>query len=77
MTPANFRTFYLALAPAEREAFAREVGSTVGNIEAHWVSARKVPRKQAIDRLHAACAKRGADFSKQALVAFFYQEAVA
>ena len=77
MTPADFRTFYLSLPAAEREAFALDAGSTVGNIEAHWVSARKVPRKQAIDRLHSACAKRGAGFSKQELVAFFYREAVA
>ncbi len=77
MTPADFRNFYLSLPPPDREAFAEDAGSTTGNIEAHWVSARKVPRKQALDRLHQACAKRGATFSKQELIAFFYQEAAA
>lgn len=77
MTPADFRNFYLSLSAPQREEFAQAAGSTVGNIESHWVSARKVPRRQAIERLHEACVKFGATFSKQELVAFFYQDEAA
>jgi hypothetical protein len=72
---ADFRTFYLALSATDREAFAAEAGSTVKNIAAHWVSARRVPKSRAdMEQLYKACVKFGAAFSKEQLLAFFYGE---
>jgi hypothetical protein len=70
MDPADFKAFFLSLSDEQQLELAHRAGTTVGNIRAHWMHARKVPRK--MDALYAACLHLGARFSKEQLVVFFY-----
>lgn len=68
----TFKTFYRSLTPERQKEFASEAKTTTGYIEAHLVYARKVPRKDSMDSLWLACEKFGAQFDKNALLAFFF-----
>ena len=76
--PADFKGFFLALSPEQQACLAEQAGTTLSNIRAHWIHARRVPKGRAgVNRLHEACARLGAGFTKQQLLAFFYEERVA
>ena len=71
-----FRSFYLELPEVRRAEFAQRAGTTTRYIETHLVapaSRRKIPNKPLMERLAAACAEFGAAFSKDELVAYFYE----
>ncbi|MBY0411362.1 MAG: hypothetical protein K2Q97_14865 [Burkholderiaceae bacterium] len=74
-----FKSFYTALPDDRRTAFAEAAGTTTGYIESHLIAPahrRKVPNKPLMDRLSAACGQFGADFSKEQLLAYFYETPV-
>ncbi|TCK39677.1 hypothetical protein B0G84_5017 [Paraburkholderia sp. BL8N3] len=71
--PADFKGFYRSLDAEARKRFADSAKTTTGNIEAHWVYARKIPGPTRMERLYAACLEFGASFSKPELIAFFYE----
>ncbi|WAL81503.1 hypothetical protein OYT13_16825 [Pandoraea sp. XJJ-1] len=68
----DFKAFYRSLSATDKRRFAQEAGTTTDYIETHLVYARKVPRKQSMDRLFDACKNHGAKFDKAGLIAFFY-----
>jgi hypothetical protein len=71
--PADFKAFFLSLSESDRDRLAVMSGTTVGNVRAHWMHARRVPRSAAaMDKLFEACKSLGAGFSKAQLLAFFY-----
>jgi len=76
-TCADFKSFYRSLATEDKAKFAACAGTSKEYIEVHLVYARRMPRKDKMDALHAACLKFGAKFTKQALIAFFYEEQAA
>lgn len=71
--PADFKSFYRSLDADAKKRFASSAKTTTGNIEAHWVYARKIPGPTRMERLYAACIEFGADFTKAQLIAFFYE----
>lgn len=73
-TCADFKSFYSSLSASDKTKFAERAGTTKGYISVHLVYARRMPRKEKMDRLHQACTEFGATFDKQALIAFFYEE---
>lgn len=71
-----FKTFYVGLSEPRRAEFASAAGTTTGYIEAHLIAPprrRKVPNKPLMERLAAAGAQFGAEFTKEQLVAYFYE----
>lgn len=71
--PADFKGFYRSLDTESKKRFAAAAKTTTGNIEAHWVYARKIPGPTRMERLYAACLEFGANFTKAQLIAFFYE----
>ncbi|MEM5371330.1 hypothetical protein V4C53_35595 [Paraburkholderia azotifigens] len=71
--PADFKGFYRSLDAESKKRFAAMAQTTIGNIETHWVYARKIPGPTRMERLFAACAEFGAQFTKSQLIAFFYE----
>ncbi|MGE8451751.1 MAG: hypothetical protein ACN6OP_14225 [Pseudomonadales bacterium] len=69
----DLKSFYRSLPVEQREAFAKAANTTTVYIETHLVYARKIPRKAGMDALWVACSKFGACFSRQDLLAFFYE----
>jgi len=47
----NFKKFWIELTDVEKEDYANRVGTTAQHISAHWVSARKVPRRKTIAKI--------------------------
>lgn len=73
---ADFRAFFLGLSQEDREALATRAEYRPQYIRIHLAAPagrRKVPKKDGMDRLFAACQERGATFTKAALVAWFYE----
>lgn len=71
-----FSDFYRSLPESQRAAFAISAGTTTRYIETHLIAPavrRKVPNKPLMERLAAACGQFGAPFSKEQLVAYFYE----
>lgn len=50
----KLKTFYRQLPRAEREAYAKRAGTTVNYLENHLIPARKMPRRDLMERLAAA-----------------------
>jgi hypothetical protein len=71
--PADFKGFYRSLDAEAKKRFAEAAKTTTGNIETHWVYARKIPGPTRMERLYAACLEFGANFTKAQLIAFFYE----
>jgi hypothetical protein len=71
--PADFKSFYRSLDAESKKRFAVAAKTTTGNIEAHWVYARKIPGPTRMERLFSACLQFGANFTKAELIAFFYE----
>lgn len=71
--PADFKGFYRSLDADAKKRFATSARTTTGNIETHWVYARKIPGPTRMERLYATCIEFGADFTKAQLIAFFYE----
>jgi 5-methylcytosine-specific restriction endonuclease McrA len=71
--PNSFKTFFRSLNKEQQEAFAEEAKTTTGNIRAHLIYARRLPRRESIENLWAACRKFGATFEKHELLAFFFE----
>lgn len=72
----SFKTFYQALSEERRAAFADAAQTTTGYIETHLIAPakrRRVPNKPLMDRLAVACTEFGAEFSKEQLLAYFYE----
>lgn len=71
-----FSDFYRSLPEERRSAFAESAGTTTRYIETHLIAPairRKVPNKPLMERLAVACGEFGAPFSKEQLVAYFYE----
>jgi hypothetical protein len=76
--PADFKAFFLSLSADEQRRLAKGAGTKLGNIRAHRIHARRIPKsREAMNRLHEACTAAGAKFTKQELLAFFYAEKAA
>lgn len=71
--PADFKGFYRSLDAESKKRFAAAAKTTTGNIEAHWVYARKIPGPTRMERLYSACVEFGANFTKAQLITFFYE----
>lgn len=71
--PADFKGFYRSLDAEAKKRFAASAKTTTGNIETHWVYARKIPGPTRMERLYATCVEFGASFTKAQLIAFFYE----
>jgi hypothetical protein len=74
----DFRSFFLSLSDADRERFAARAGASADYIRIHLIAPpqrRKIPRKLLVDKLVRACAEFGASFSKEQLLAYFYETA--
>jgi hypothetical protein len=71
--PADFKGFYRSLDAESKKRFAAAAKTTTGNIETHWVYARKIPGPTRMERLYVACVDFGANFTKAQLIAFFYE----
>lgn len=71
--PADFKGFYRSLDAQAKKRFAESAKTTTGNIETHWVYARKIPNPTRMERLYVACLEFGANFTKAQLIAFFYE----
>jgi hypothetical protein len=71
--PADFKGFYRSLDADAKKHFAVAAKTTTGNIETHWVYARKIPGPTRMERLFCACVDFGAVFTKAQLIAFFYE----
>ena len=50
----DFRTYFYSLSPAERAAFAKRADTSVGYIQSHLISKRKIPRPASMRKLVAA-----------------------
>jgi hypothetical protein len=75
MDSAEFRKFVLGLDDRQQRRLASLAGTTISNLRSHWIHARRIPKgRHGINRLHEACLELGAKFSKQQLLAFFYDE---
>ena len=66
----DLRTYYYALDAAEREAFARRAQTTVGYIQCHLITRRKIPRPNSMRKLAAASENR---VTLDDLLAYFYK----
>jgi len=64
----DLRTYFYGLNPIEREAFARRAETTVGYIQCHLITRRKVPRLKSMHKLAAASENR---VSLDDLLAYF------
>jgi hypothetical protein len=71
--PADFKGFYRSLDAESKKRFAASAKTTIGNIETHWVYARKIPGPTRMERLYATCVEFGAQFTKAQIIAFFYE----
>jgi len=71
--PADFKGFYRSLDAESKKRFAASAKTTTGNIETHWVYARKIPGPTRMERLYSTCVEFGASFTKAQLIAFFYE----
>lgn len=73
---ADFRAFFLGLPQDKREELAARAAYKANYIRIHLTAPagrRKVPTKPGMDRLFAACQSLGATFTKDQLVAWFYE----
>lgn len=68
----NFKKFWLDMSKDEREAFARDAGTTSHYISTHLVRRDRTPSKSLMDKLITACEARKAIASKSELLEFFY-----
>jgi hypothetical protein len=50
----DFKRYFYALSPSDREAFAEHAGTSVGYIQCHLITRRKIPRPEKMQRLVAA-----------------------
>lgn len=50
----DFKRYFYELSPSGREAFAERAGTTVGYIQCHLITRRKIPRPGKMQRLVAA-----------------------
>ncbi|MGH8761239.1 MAG: hypothetical protein ACREVW_17315 [Burkholderiales bacterium] len=66
----DLRTYYYGLNAAEREAFARRAQTTVGYIQCHLITRRKIPRPNSMRKLAAASGDR---VSLDDLLVYFYK----
>ncbi len=66
----DLRTYYYGLATTEREAFARRAQTTVGYIQCHLITRRKIPRPSSMRKLATASENR---ISLDDLLAYFYK----
>ncbi len=66
----DLRTYFYGLDPIEREAFARRAETTVGYIQCHLITRRKIPRVKSMRKLAAASENR---VSLDDLLAYFYR----
>ncbi len=69
----DFKAYYRSLDRSEREAYAVRAGTTVGYLENHLVYARKMPRRDLIERL--ANATEGAVSLDEIIEHFFKRSA--
>ncbi|MCR0998683.1 hypothetical protein [Serratia rubidaea] len=72
METFDFKKFWLGMSFEEREALAKDAGTTANYIMAHTQRKAKIPGRGLMDRLYKACKKRQPDLQKAQLVAFFY-----
>lgn len=68
----DFKKYWLALSPDERDAFADEAGTTSHYIQTHLTGRRKTPGKRLMDGLFNACKSRNWTHSKPEFLVFFY-----
>lgn len=68
----NFKKFWLDMSKDEREAFARDAGTTSHYINTHLTRRGRTPSKKLMESLFSACASRKAVASKSEFVEFFY-----
>lgn len=68
----NFKKFWLEMSKAEREAFARDAGTTSHYISTHLTRRDRTPSKKLMERLFSACEARKVVTSKSEFVQFFY-----
>ena len=73
MNDFDFKKFWLSLTPENRLQVATDAGTTPGYIKSHLIHKRKVPKRELMDSLHAACVAHGADVSKEKFVGLFYE----
>jgi hypothetical protein len=66
----DLRTYFYGLDQTEREAFARRAQTTVGYIQSHLITCRKIPRPDSMRKLAAASENR---VSLDDLLAYFYK----
>ncbi|MGH8592902.1 MAG: hypothetical protein ACREV3_03320 [Gammaproteobacteria bacterium] len=66
----DLRTYFYGLDPIEREAFAQRAETTVGYIQCHLITRRKIPRLHSMRKLAAASDNR---VSLDDLLAYFYK----
>jgi len=68
----NFRDYYQNLTSDQRTAYANRAGTTIGYIESHLLSRRKIPKRPTMNKLVKA--SRG-KLTLQDLLNHFYQVA--
>ncbi|MGP9420096.1 hypothetical protein ACT3RT_14030 [Ewingella sp. AOP9-I1-14] len=73
MSDFDFKLFWRSLSDANRLQVATEAGTTPGYIKSHLIHKRKVPKRELMDSLHAACVAHGAVVSKEKFVGLFYE----
>lgn len=69
----DFKKAWLDLAPAERETFAEDAGTTSHYIRTHLIGRRKIPGKRLMDGLFRACRVRHWVRTKSEIATFFYR----
>ena len=68
----SLKNYFLSLNGDEREAFAKEAGTTSHYIQTHITGKRKLPGKRLMDGLFRASRSQGWVRTKPELVSFFY-----
>ena len=68
----NFKKFWLDMSKDEREAFARDAGTTSHYITTHLTRKGRTPSRKLMDRLFIACEARKAVTEKSDFLNFFY-----
>jgi len=68
----NFKKFWLDMSKEEREAFARDAGTTSHYITTHLTRRGRTPSRKLMERLFSACEARNAVTEKSDFLNFFY-----
>lgn len=73
MSDFDFKQFWHGLSNENRLQVAKDAGTTPGYIKSHLIHKRKMPKRELMDSLHAACVAAGAEVSKEKFIGLFYE----